>query len=424
MAFANRTNLADPTGGFVFSPASITTRHTEALIDPGLEMPKTQQWNLTFERQLPWKMALRVSYSGNRGIGLLRFSQFNLPIHDPVNGVTVANHPNNAPGVLYTGLPVGDPRLVDVRGQLLRPAADLQCAGTGLTGIAVSTLCPVAVLLGANEYSLRVPRTNERRPNGLLTTGTQVSNSSWSYYHGLQIELQKKLSDGLTFQGSYTWSKSIDTTSEATGLGAGDSNQNGNLSRLSRGNSRFHTPHRFTLWGTYRLPFFESRKDILGQLFGGWQATMVMKLVHGTPFTIINSAGTDLNLDSFAETRPVLIDPILYGMTIGRRDSSQSQLLRSAFRASTLADFGCCILGRNTFFLDGVKNFDLAFQKSFPLFWEGHKLNLRADLFNAFNRVQFGFPNNDIASATFGAITGTATQYTPRRIQVSLRYSF
>ena len=66
-----------------------------------------------------------------------------------------------------------------------------------------------------------------------------------------------------------------------------------------------------------------------------------MKLVHGTPFTIINSAGTDLNLDSFAETRPVLIDPILYGMTIGRRDSSQSQLLRSAFRASTLADFGC-----------------------------------------------------------------------------------
>ena len=387
-------------------------------------MPKTQQWNLTFERQLPWKTALRVSYSGNRGIGLLRFSQFNLPIHDPVNGVTVANHPNNAPGILYTGLPVGDPRLVDVRGQLIRPAADLQCAGTGLTGIAVNTLCPVAVPLGANEYSLRVPRTNERRPNGLLTTGTEVSNSSWSYYHGLQIELQKKLSNGLTFQGSYTWSKSIDTTSEATGLGAGDSNQNGNLSRLSRGNSRFHTPHRFTLWGTYRIPFFEKRKDILGQLFGGWQATMVMKWVHGTPFTIINSAGTDLNLDSFAETRPVLIDPNLYGRTIGHRDNSISQLPRSGFRAATLADFGCCILGRNNFFIDGVKNFDVAFQKSFPLFWEGHKLNLRADLFNALNHVQFGFPNNDIASATFGAITGTATQYTPRRIQVSLRYSF
>ena len=83
-------------------------------------MPYTQQWNLSFERQLPFSSALRVSYTGNRGIGLLRFAQGNLPSNDP-NGVLVANHPNNAPTVLYTAAqrPAGDPRAVDVRGQVI-----------------------------------------------------------------------------------------------------------------------------------------------------------------------------------------------------------------------------------------------------------------------------------------------------------------
>ncbi len=83
-ALFNPNNLKDPTNGFVFVPGPQTTRHSEALIDPGLEMPYTQQWNMTFERQLPWKSAIRVSYTGNRGIGLLRFALDNLPSIDPV----------------------------------------------------------------------------------------------------------------------------------------------------------------------------------------------------------------------------------------------------------------------------------------------------------------------------------------------------
>ncbi|MGH9943297.1 MAG: hypothetical protein ACRD9R_13190, partial [Pyrinomonadaceae bacterium] len=427
-ALFNPNNFADPTNGFVFVPGPQTVRHLENLIDPGLEMPYTQQWDLSFERKLPLRSALRLTYTGNRGIGLLRSALENLPVHDPANGVLVANHPNNAPAALYTAAQrtAGDPRGVDVRGQSLRPAANILCAGTGLPGLATTTQCPTAVALGALEYSLRVPRTNERRPDGRFTTNTAVSNSSWSYYHGLQVQLTKDISHNFNFQASYTFSKSIDTTSEATFVGAGDTNQTGNNVRDARGLSRFHTPHRFTLFGTYRTPWFSGERGLLGQTLGGWQISTVVKLAKGTPFTVITAA-TDLNFDGFSEARPVLLDPSVLGRGINHPSDSQAMLPRSAFRALTTTDIGTTIpiLGRNTFFGDGVKNVDIGIAKNFPLPWESHKLTLRADMFNAFNHVQYGFPVSlDVANANFARITGTATQYAPRSVQFSLRYQF
>lgn len=420
----NPNNFADPTNGFVFTPGPQTARHTITAIDPGLEMPYTQQWNLSFERQMPFTSSLRVSYTGNRGIGLLRYNLDNLPLHSAA-GVLVANHPNNAPAVLYNAAsrPPGDPRAFDVRGQILHPAANIVCAGTGLVGVDPNEQCPVAVPLGNLEYSIRVPRTNERRPNGLYTTNLAISNSSWSYYNGLQVEWTKRLSRNLNFQGAYTFSKSIDTTSEATAVGAGDSNQNGNNARDARGLSRFHTPHRFTFYGTYRLPFFQNEKGFLGQTLGGWQFSAVVKLAKGTPFTVTTTA-LDLNLDSFNESRPVLLDPSVLGNSVSLPATSQAALPRAAFRALTIADFNTPILGRNTFFVDGVKNVDFGIMKVFPMPFEGHKLTLRADLFNALNHVQYGFPSALITNTNFGAITGTAVQYAPRTILVALRYQY
>jgi hypothetical protein len=405
-------NLADPTNGFVFVPGPQTTRHAEAIISPDLQMPYTQQWSLTLEREMPFASKIRVSYTGNRGIGLLRFALDNLPVHDAA-GVPVANHPNNAPTVLYAAAsrPPGDPRAFDVRGQTLRPAADIVCAGTGLAGVATTAQCPVAVSLGNLEYSFRVPRTNERRPSGAFTTNTAVSNGAWSYYNGLQVEWTKRLSRNLNFFAAYTYSKAIDTTSEATFVGAGDTNQTGNNTRTARGLSRFHTPHRFTMYGTYRLPFFSDEKGFLGQTLGGWQVSAVLKMSKGTPFTVITT-GVDLNLDGFSETRPVLLDPSVLGRSISNPATSQQNLPRSAFRSLTTADFNTPTLGRNTFFGDGVQNVDLGILKTFRMPWEGHRLILRADFFNAFNHAQFGFPAVDVVgSANFGAITGLATQY-------------
>lgn len=437
LSFTQRTNLSDPTNGFVFVPGVQTTRHALTIVNPDLEMPYTQQWNLTFERQLPWSSAIRISYTGNRGIGLLKYSMDNTPVFDP-NGVSVQNHANNAPNVLYNqgqlsanGLSALDPRQVDVRGQTLTPAANILCAGTGYgvintaSYIAPTAACPNAVPMGPNEFSFRIPRTNERRPDGRYTTNLQVNNGAWSYYDGLQVELSKRLSHGINFQAAYTWSKALDTTSEATFVGTGDSNQNGNNAKDLRGPSRFHSPHRFTFFGTYRNPFFDKDRGVLGQILGGWQMTAVFKWAHGTPFSVIRSGGADLNFDGFAEARPVILDPSILGRTIGNPETSVDDLPRSAFRDAVHTDFGTSILGRNTFYLDGVKVVDLGIAKSFAMPWlENHRLHVRADLFNAFNMVQWGFPINDISNASFGRITTTAPQYAPRTIQLSLRYTF
>ena len=402
----NPVNLADPTNGFVFVPGPQTARHTVTLIDPGLEMPYTQQWNLSFERQMPFSSSIRMSYTGNRGIGLLRYAQDNLPVHDPVNGVLVANHPNNP---------------ANLRGQIIRLAANSACAGT--TSTTTTAECPNVVPIGAFEYSFRVPRTNERRPNGLYGTNLSVSNESWSYYNGLQLEWVKRLSSNLNFQAAYTWSKAIDTTSEATFVGTGDSNQNGNSARNARGLSRFHTPHRFTFYGTYRLPFFTNERGFLGQTLGGWQFSGVVKLAKGTPFSVTTTA-FDVNFDGFSEGRPILLNPSVLGNSVNHPATSREALPRSAFRTLTVNDLNAITLGRNTFFLDGVKNVDLGIMKVFQMPWEGHKVTLRADLFNALNHVQYGFPSQLITNTNFGAITSAATLYAPRNIQVSLRYQY
>jgi hypothetical protein len=330
-------------------------------------------------------------------------------VHDPVNGVLVANHPNNP---------------ANLRGKVIRLASDFQCAGTaGTTALPFTPQCPNVVPIGEFEYSFRVPRTNERRPNGQYGTNVVVSNGAWSYYHAMQLDWTKRLSSNLNFQAAYTWSKAIDTTSEATFVGAGDTNQNGNNTRDSRALSRFHTPHRFTIYGTYRLPFFNNDRSWLGQAFGGWQFSAVGRFSKGTPFTVTTTA-LDLNFDGFGESRPVLLDPSVLGNSVNLPATSREALPRSAFRTLTSNDFNTPILGRNTFYSDGVKTVDLGITKIFNMPWEGHKLTLRADLFNALNHVQYGIPSAAITNTNFGAITGAAVTYLPRNVQVSLRYQY
>jgi hypothetical protein len=99
-------------------------------------------------------------------------------------------------------------------------------------------------------------------------------------------------------------------------------------------------------------------------------------------------------------------------------------LPRAAFRSTTFSDTFEDLVPRNAFYGDGTRVVDLALSKIFRMPWHGQTVAARIEAFNAFNWVQFAFPNTDTTSATFGAITGTATSYAPRTIQVVLRYRY
>jgi hypothetical protein len=344
------------------------------------------------------------------GRGLIRFQPSNLAQLP----FTVVDSPNNAPAA---GAP-------DLRGITIdRVAGDWLCAGTGtIPGQPVNATCPVPVPIANNEVSRRVPRTNERRPDPRYTTNSIIANDAESWYHGLQAEWNKAFSSGLWFNATYTWSKAIDNTSEATAVGAGDSNALGPDKEFARGLSRFNTPHRFTFNGTWRLPVFRSRKDWVGDVLGGWQVNAIVKIAHGTPFTVVDTGGGDINWDGYSENRPVILDPSILGSTISGVGTSTEQLPASAFRRSTpVAGDYQMLVGRNTFYKDGVRNMDMGFTKYFGMIAD-HRLMVRLNVFNLLNRREWSFPNSDLASTSFGRITSQFNS--PRTVQVEARYLF
>lgn len=391
LSIPNATNIADPTGGFVFIPGQpLTARVALTVIDPDLVMPETRQWNLTFERQLFRESRLRASYIGTLGKNLLQYRFDNLPVRPD--------------------------------GTTWKVAADWRCAGTGtVAGQAVNAACPNAVPIAANEISLRVPRTNERRPDARYTTNLVVDNVAESSYHAGQLEFETGSIGGFQGRTTYTFSKALDSGSEATASGAGDINIFPEYENYKRGLSRFDTRHRFTLTGSYLLPFFRNRNDALGLILGGWQVSTVVRLSSGTPFTIIDTGAVDIDFDGVANQRPIAVDPSRAGgFHVNNPDTSTQELPLSAFRRATPDDDFSDLIGRNTYYTDGREQVDLGISKSFGLVGSTAAV-LRLDVFNVTDRVTWGVPVNDIANANFGRITTTHPDYIPRTFQVGVR---
>ncbi|HSP15047.1 MAG TPA: TonB-dependent receptor [Thermoanaerobaculia bacterium] len=397
LAFSNATNLADPTNGFVFDPSKpLTQRVSLALISPNLKMPETRQWNLTFERQAFWNSRLRLSYIGTLGKDLLQYSFDNLPVLPAPPGT---------------------------QGAAWVVAQDWRCAGTGLTGAPKTTACPNDVPIAANEVSLRFPRTNDRRPNACCTSNLKVTNGSQSWYHAGQIEWESGEYHGFGGRMTYTYSKAIDEGSEATSVGTGDVNFFSYYAPLDykRGLSRFDTRHRFTMVGSYRMPWLANRNDWVGATLGGWTLSTVVRLSSGTPFTIQDLGADDIDFDGAANQRPVCIDPkYCGGWHVNNRGSSTTEMPKSAYRHPVYGDTLSNLIGRNTFFSDGVDNVDAGLYKTFRL-PASMSFMIRFDVFNVFNHETWGIPSNDFNAANFGTINSTSVGYVPRRLQLGFR---
>ena len=393
LSIPNSTNVSDPTNGFVFQPGvPPTVRVAITTIDPDLKMPETRQWNLTFERELLRDSQLRLSYIGTLGKNLMQYRFDNLPVKP--DGVT------------------------------WKVAADWRCAGTGTPGVPTNATCPNAVPIEANEISLRVPRTNERRPDSRYTTNLIVDNLADSSYHAGQVEYE--MAPVRDFQGrvTYTYSKAIDSGSEATASGAGDINIfPPEYERYKRGLSRFDTRHRFTATGSYLLPFFRERQGFLGAVLGGWQLSTVIRLSSGTPFTIIDTGAVDIDFDGVANQRPIAVDPEhAGGWHVNSPNTSQQEIPLGAFRRATPDDDISDLMGRNTYYTDGREQIDLGVSKNIRA--AGSTLVLRLDVFNVTDRVTYGVPVNDIANVNFGRIIATHPDYIPRTFQVGLRFLY
>jgi outer membrane receptor protein involved in Fe transport len=252
---------------------------------------------------------------------------------------------------------------------------------------------------------------------------TVASISAWeprgpSSYNGLQLSAEKRFSAGFSFLGAYTYSKSLDE-------GAGGNSSSGE-SRINIQNPRnlaadyglsnFDYKHRFTLSAIYDLPFGHGRRFLSNAnafenaLAGGWQATSIVTLQSGAPFSVSLATPT-ANTGTF--TRPNRVCD-------GNLPSSQQSISEwydiKCFAAPPPYTFGNT--GRNVLIGPGLATWDLGADKDFRL-TERFGLQFRSEFFNVLNHANFGLPNGSIGSTSAGTVTSVITN--ARQIQFALR---
>jgi outer membrane receptor protein involved in Fe transport len=117
-----------------------------------------------------------------------------------------------------------------------------------------------------------------------------------SYYNALEAQLAKRMSHGFQVQGTFTWAKSMDTSSAST---AGDSFGNSISSlhwfdlKLSRGLSDFNVGRTLVVNGTWELPTPKSFSAPAQWALGGWELGLIFTASDGIPFTPTWGTGSD-----------------------------------------------------------------------------------------------------------------------------------
>jgi len=267
--------------------------------------------------------------------------------------------------------------------------------------------------------------TQPRRPLPNFGVYEGWDSSVSSNYNSLQMKMEQRFSHGLSFLASYTFSKAIDT-----GAGMGDTFAGGDVVYWQdsqhpneRGLSLFDVRHRLVFSWTYQLPFgkgrsFLQRGGISNALVGGWQINGIFSRQSGFPLTPVTGApysGADAGA-IISTDRP---NRIKDGNLSSSERTPGHWFDTTAFVANNAGEYGNS--GRGIITSDGTRNLDISFFKEFPI-KERTRLQFRAEFFNAFNNVDFGFPGLTlIDTATFGKIGSAGAS---RQIQLALKLMF
>lgn len=264
----------------------------------------------------------------------------------------------------------------------------------------------------------------------------QRSTGADSYYHSIQMSLNKRFSAGFQAQGSYTFAKSLDTSSKQIRQVGESNNTVDQLNPLDtaaeKGFSEFDVKHNFSMNYTWELPGSKLTGPA-GKVVGGWQLGGIVTVATGVPVTAksgydvcrclqglsLGSGGADnrADLKPGGDNNPILGGPDHYF------DETQ-------FIPGPLGFYGN--VARNTIRIPGVTNVNFSLTKKTP-FGEGREVQFRAELFNILNHANFGSPSTTlfqqnaatgviVRNTAAGRITSTTT--TARQIQFGLKVIF
>jgi hypothetical protein len=388
------------------------------------------QWNLNIQYQLTPSVAAMVAYVGSRGV------------HQPfrVDEADLVIPTKTSAGYLW-------PK-VDVLGNVYSPL----CSQTDPSGSDPASCAP---------------------PNPINPAFGSVRGMFYqgrSYFNALELQLAKRLSHGFQVQGTYTWGKSIDTSS-ATLAGDAFGNSISSLNwfdmKLTRGLSDFNVGRTLVLNGTWELPTAKSLTGPARWLANGWELGLIFTVSDGVPTTATWGTGGDpagtLSSDDFAYPNRLTgagcgsatnagnpnnyVRTQCFGVPVAPDqaffDANCDPAPPTLGAPLAPGDLRCFNLrgnsGRNTIIGPGITNLDFSVFKNNRItrISENFNVQFRLEVFNIMNHPNFAPPgpgdgNTDIFDPSGNSLappTGTAgllqrTTIPERQIQFAIKVSF
>lgn len=385
------TSLSSTDGGVSFrvNPSNISNPFIDGILNPagsslGLRTnlgqdisffnanPKTpyaQRWQVSVQRQLPSNVVLEAAYVGNRTTHLEIDRDFNA-LPNQYLSYAGSRDQNNI---------------------------------NRLSSVEVNPFYPLipGTALGAET----VGRDQLLRPYPQFLRVMGTTNDGFSWYHSLQLKLERRFANSFTLQGAYTWSKFMEATSY---LNPADLYPEKVISAED-------FPHRLSISGIYELPFGPGKK-LLGNatgitriLAGGWQMEGVYTFQSGQALGFGNAIfyGDLKNIPLSGRN----IDE-WFNVDAGFERDASKQL---EYNHRSLSSRFAGIRG------DFTNQLNFSFMKNTHL-WEGGNLQFRAEGINALNHAQFANPVTDPTSQAFGTVTYEKTS--ARAIQLGLKLLF
>lgn len=250
----------------------------------------------------------------------------------------------------------------------------------------------------------------------------QIVTNGNADYDSLQIRAQRRFVNGWGFTFAYTWSKAMgDFLDHLSAGGGAGGNTPGDAYNMAAdyGPLPFDVPHRFVTSFTVESPVGEDRPfnpgGAAGALLGGWVVNGILTFDSGLPFTV--GANDQSGSGSGRSSRANCIgDPLPDGF----EQTNDKWFDTSAFSAPGALTYGNC--GYNTLRGPRSKSANMSIFRNIRLPNE-RRIELRAEVFNMFNWVNYGFPGSSVSNqATFGRITSTRGD--ERQMQVAIKFYF
>jgi len=344
---------------------------------PGqVQWPYMQQWNLSVEHELPSHIVATLAYVGSKGTHLTR--QYDLNQLQPV--------PASQNPYLASGAPItGNDCQPNNANFVLDPTTGLPTGATTASGAFVTGQPAVNLFVACGN-----PAAGYYRPYAGFGSITRLENTANSNYNALQATARRTVGD-LTFSASYTWSHSIDDSSDRYDGGFVNSYN----SAINRASSNFDIRQALSLSYVYAFPFYKHDTGWKHTLMGGWQWSGITVAMTGAPFSVANgtqysdSAGVanGVGIPSYPD---VVGNPNVVPADVKQAFGAAGLFGKLNYNPTAFAEPVGLTFGnatRNMLRQPGRLNFDMGLFKRFE-FKERYAFEFRWETFNTFNHTQ------------------------------------